>query len=387
MKITLVNSGGQLAYLQGLVSGLSKIKDIHINILDSSQSIGVFDHLENVTLYDIISINNANTTLIRKSVNVCRFYLKLFFYIARTKDKIFHVQWYGRFYVFDRIVLNSFYKICGKKIIFTAHNINKGERDGRISFFQSISLKLLYNVVDVIIVHTRIMKDELVDLYGVGEEKVFVVPHGINNFVDFTSIDRTKSRGFLNIDNDKKVILFFGRIDKYKGLDILIEAFQFLDKDNYTLVIAGSVVKEYLDEFRKKIEPLLCNKSIIARTEYIKNEDIEYYFKGADCLVLPYRRIYQSGVIFLSYQFGLPIVASDVGSLKEDIIEFRTGYICRPEDPFDLAGKIKNYFDSSLYANLESTKVDLRAWANKKYSWDSIGEKTYRIYERHTADS
>ena len=83
---------------------------------------------------------------------------------------------------------------------------------------------------------------------------------------------------------------------------------------------------------------------MLLRAEYIPDEETELYFKAADVLVLPYRHIYQSGVLFLGYSFGLPVLAADVGTLKDEIIEGKTGFVFRPEDPVDLASAIERYF-------------------------------------------
>ena len=77
-------------------------------------------------------------------------------------------------------------------------------------------------------------------------------------------------------------------------------------------------------------------------------------------LVLPYRHIYQSGVLFLGHSFGLPVLAADVGSLKDDIVEGKTGFVFRPEDPDDLARVIEQYFASDLYADLNNRRKEIR---------------------------
>ena len=93
------------------------------------------------------------------------------------------------------------------------------------------------------------------------------------------------------------------------------------------------------------------------RADYIPDDETEVYFKAADVLVLPYRHIYQSGVLFLGYSFGLPVLAADVGSLKDEIIEGKTGFVFRPEDPVDLAKTIEQYFASDLFTNLSSRRA------------------------------
>ncbi|MBI4684793.1 MAG: glycosyltransferase [Nitrospirae bacterium] len=84
----------------------------------------------------------------------------------------------------------------------------------------------------------------------------------------------------------------------------------------------------------------------------------------------------------MAYNFGLPVIATDVGSLREDIIEGETGFISKPEDPQDLAEKIELYFQSDLYKNLESKRQKIIDYANEKYSWEKIGEKTVEVYKK-----
>jgi glycosyltransferase involved in cell wall biosynthesis len=104
------------------------------------------------------------------------------------------------------------------------------------------------------------------------------------------------------------------------------------------------------------------------------------YFKAADVLVLPYRFIFQSGVLFLAYNFGLPVLVADVGSMKEDVIEGRTGFMCRPEDPADLARGLETYFASDLYRELARRRQDIRDYALERHSWEKVGDTTRSVY-------
>ena len=129
---------------------------------------------------------------------------------------------------------------------------------------------------------------------------------------------------------------------------------------------------------------------MIQRIEFIADEDVEIYFKAADVLVLPYREIFQSGVLFLGYNFGLPVIASDVGSLKEEIIQGETGFVCKPNDPDDLARTLERYFKSPLYLDLEANRPKIRAHAHERYSWSKVAQITTAVYSqliRRTAPS
>src|SRR4029077_18634962 len=119
---------------------------------------------------------------------------------------------------------------------------------------------------------------------------------------------------------------------------------------------------------------------VIERIEHVPDEQTELYFKAADVLILPYTRIFQSGVLFLGYSFGLPVIAADVGSLKEEIIESKTGFIFKSQDSFDLARVIGQYFESELFRKLERRRAEIKEYANERYSWNKVAAITTTVY-------
>jgi glycosyltransferase involved in cell wall biosynthesis len=179
-------------------------------------------------------------------------------------------------------------------------------------------------------------------------------------------------------------LLFFGNIASYKGLEYAVAALDRLNRTDrgYRLVIAGQIkgCQPYWEEVDRLIDRLGLRDQIVARIEYIPDEHVEMFFKAADVLVLPYKFIYQSGVLFLSYSFGLPVIATDIGSLSEDVVEGKTGMICRPCDPDDLATKLDRYFDSDLFRNLELSRQSIADYGNRTYSWDTVGEIACALY-------
>src|SRR5205823_6987669 len=112
----------------------------------------------------------------------------------------------------------------------------------------------------------------------------------------------------------------------------------------------------------------------------IPDEETELYFKAADVLVIPYTHIFQSGVLFLGYGFGLPVIAADVGTLKEEIVEGETGFVFKAQDSCDLAEVIGCYFGSELFRNLENRRANIREYANNRYSWDKVTAITMDVY-------
>ena len=97
---------------------------------------------------------------------------------------------------------------------------------------------------------------------------------------------------------------------------------------------------------------------------------------------MPYKHIFQSGPLFLAYKFGLPVIATNVGAFKDDIVEGETGLLCRPEDPEDLSRAINEYFQSDLYENLSTKKAQIIRHANERHSWSIAGEKIAAVYGR-----
>jgi D-inositol-3-phosphate glycosyltransferase len=165
----------------------------------------------------------------------------------------------------------------------------------------------------------------------------------------------------------------------------LVEAFDRVagQEPSARLIIAG-LPKDCWD-YWKKIQATLQARSwrdrLIQKIEYIPDRDIELYFKAADVSVLPYVHIFQSGIFFLAYSFGLPVIATDVGSLREDIIEGETGFVCEPQNASDLARAIQKYFQSDLYHHPESRRHEILRLANKKHSWSEVASITTAVYQ------
>jgi glycosyltransferase involved in cell wall biosynthesis len=231
------------------------------------------------------------------------------------------------------------------------------------------------------------MKQELVKGFGVEQEKISVIPFGINNTIPTSELTSKDARRLLNIQSGNRTLLFFGKIAPYKGLEYLISALAILNRSGAgcQLIIAGSIKAGYTDyweEIQKMITSDELREQVIERIQFIPDEEVEQYFKAADALVMPYTEIFQSGVPFLAYAFGLPVIATDVGSLRDDVIDGETGILCRSRDPMALARAIETYFSSNLYRELEKRREGIRRWANERHSWALVGEITKTAYTR-----
>jgi glycosyltransferase involved in cell wall biosynthesis len=384
LEIALLTGGGDKPYALGIGAALTSV-GVHIDFI-GSDDLSAPELLANprLSFLNLRGDQRGDASTIAKVLRVLKYYARLIGYAAKAKPKLFHILWNNKFHLFDCTLLMLYYKLLGKRVVLTAHNVNAGKRDSNDSWLNRFSLKIQYNLSDHIFVHTDIMKGEMASQFRVLESKISVIPFGINNTVPNTSLSSAEAKRQLGIRNDDKVLFFFGNIAPYKGLEYLVAAsHELLKKDRgYRLLIVGKPKgpESYWNQVRRVIESSWIADRIIAKIEYVPDEETELYFKAADVLILPYMHIFQSGVLFLGYSFGLPAIAADVGNLKEEIIEGDTGFVFKSKDSSDLANKIDRYFNSDLFYNLESRRAKIKAFANERYSWNKVAAITTNIY-------
>lgn len=386
MKVSIFHNAGDFSYLYGLVSGLAKSREINIDVIDSSQSIKPFEKFNNVKVFEFILPFKNTFNPIYRLYRILSPYIKNILYAFKTDSKVFHIQWFNRFHTIDKIFLINFYHLLNKRVIYTAHNVNTLERNNADNLWNRLTLKYFYKKVDHIIVHNNKSKKELIEKFNINENKISVIKFGLNIFTPQKGITKKEAIFKLNLPASKRIILFFGAIHVYKGLEFLLDAYKQLIKesDQFHLVIAGDIRDHsYFNMIKGIIKSNFTNEHISTFFRFIEENEIEYFFSAADCLVLPYRSISQSGVHFLSYSFGLPVIASDVGSFKEeDIILGKTGFIFKAEDSNDLKKALLNYFDSELYKDIDNHKSKIKRWAFETYNWDNIAKTTFNCYKK-----
>ena len=382
--IVLLTGGGDKPYALGMAAALTSA-GIHVDFI-GSDNLSAPELLRNprVKFLNLRGDQSEHASFLAKGLRVLSYYAKLILYAATAKPKLFHILWNNKFQLFDRTLLMLYYRLLGKRIVFTAHNVNSGKRDSNDSWLNRVSLKIQYSLSDHIFVHTEGMKSELVADFWIPEAKVSVVPFGINNTVPNTILSSAEAKRQLGLTSGDKTLLFFGNISPYKGLEYLIVAFtELLKKDrNYRLLIVGKPKgsQSYWNHIRQTIVCTGIEDRIIEKIEYVPDDETELYFKAADVLVLSYTRIFQSGVLFLGYSFGLPAIVADVGSLKEEIVEGETGLVFKPRDSSDLARKTDKYFKSELFGNLETRRRQIKKYANERYSWDRVAAIMMAVY-------
>jgi glycosyltransferase involved in cell wall biosynthesis len=214
----------------------------------------------------------------------------------------------------------------------------------------------------------------LADLSRLEDKKpVMQVLHPLyDNFGDI--VLKEDARRKLGLQPDDRIVLFFGFIRNYKGLDILFDAMKII-KEKATgikLLVAGEF---YEDEkpYLEQIEKNQLGDSLILRTQFIPDSDVKYYLSAADAVVQPYRNATQSGVTPLAYHFEKPMIVTNVGSLPSLVPDYKTGIVCEP-DAASIAAAIMRFYElgeNYFIPHLRSEK--------EKYSWNKMTEAIIKL--------
>ena len=244
------------------------------------------------------------------------------------------------------------------KIVTIADNIKPHEK----RFGDTAFTKYFVKPVDgFITMSEKVMKD----LKQFSQKPAQQIVHPLyDNFGE--KMDKTEARKHLGISVDDKIILFFGFIRKYKGLDILLEAMHTLNLKPKTLNLKLLVAGEFYEDrkmYDDLIEKLNIKSSLILRTDFIADSEVKYYVSAADFVIQPYRNATQSGVTPLAYHFEKPMLVTNVGGLPSLVPDKKVGIVCEP-DAVSVAKGIEQ-----LYEFGESYFLPALIEEKKKYSW------------------
>ena len=191
-------------------------------------------------------------------------------------------------------------------------------------------------------------------------------------------ISKQEARKFLGISDEQRVVLFFGFIRKYKGLDLLLDAVKILKDKSATLptnralgaancvtIIAGEFYEDR-KPYDEQIEALGIRDRLMLRTDFIPGSEVKYYFCAADLVIQPYKNATQSGVTPVAYHFEKPMVVTNVGGLPDQVPDGRAGLVAEPNAE-SLAEKIIQYFEKG-----EDYFIPMLLEEKKKFSWSNM---------------
>jgi len=290
-----------------------------------------------------------------------------------AKCEIIHAQWWSHVLAPIYFVILSICKIRRKKIVITIHNVLPHENNKINNFLN----KAILIFGDKFIVHNKKNKENLSNLYNIPKDKISIIPHGILEVVSIKDISKKEAREHLKIPQNKRVILHFGNIRNYKGLDVLLESLKFIREEieDVILITAGKPWENW-EKYEKIIRNDSISDIIIKKLDFIPPSEVEYYFSAADVVVLPYKYFdSQSGVGALALPFKKPLIVTNVGGLPDFVKDERV--IAKSNNSEDLARVIiKVLKDDDILRKLSRDSEELL----KKYNWDEIAKKTIKLY-------
>lgn len=248
------------------------------------------------------------------------------------------------------------------KIVCIADNIIPHEKRKGDHLFTKYFIK----PVDAFIVMSEKVMSDLKQFDNT--KPVQLIQHPLyDNFGE--KINKELARKNIGIEGEEKIILFFGFIRKYKGLDILLDALALIKKENSTTFFKVLVAGEFYEDrkpFDEQVARLGLEDILILRTEFIPDKEVRNYFCAADVVIQPYRNATQSGVTPLAYHFEIPMIVTNVGGLPALVPDGKVGLVAEP-NATSIAKKITEYFIKDENVFIENLKEE-----KKKFSWKKM---------------
>ena len=204
-------------------------------------------------------------------------------------------------------------KILKIKIIWSIHNVSSHEYHNTI--YEAFVTKILLRKASKITAFNKHIIKEIRKRYNFSGD-ISLMRQGLYEGCYPDNVTKSQARNKFGISENNVVFLLFGHLEEYKGVDILIKAIRIINSDEIKVIIAGS--PKHNLEYAGFIRKIASNDDrIILWDRYIRDDEVQYFFRAADYTIYPYRRIDNSGVLFLTYTFGIPCVVSNRGGVKE----------------------------------------------------------------------
>lgn len=333
--------------------------------------------------YPFLDKEAGLSSIIRRAIKIIEYplnTLEALCLVASKKIKLIHLQSVN---LIELSMVIAF-RLINKKVVYTIHNVKP--RHKQLRFYHVLLYRLMYMLCDRVIIHSKTGKEEIINLYGVDQSKIHVIPHGnYKFFIPEQVLSGAAAKSALSIDPKCKTILFFGAIRENKGLKNILLALPMI-KDSIPdvkLLIVGEPWEDY-KKYRSIISDKNLDGNVWERLAYVRNNDLPLFFSASDLVVLPYNEVTGSGVLQIAYAFGKPVVATDLGSFREAIEDGKNGYLVPLKDTQRLAEKcVAVLADDEKMKKLGDYS---RYLADSRFSWDSIATETIRVYKISLAE-
>ena len=255
----------------------------------------------------------------------------------------------------------------GLPVVFTAHNVVPHEGTA----WDRLGHRLMYGLADRVIVHSEASRARLLALHRGARTRIRVIPQGhyARLFGGFAA-DRRRARADMGLSMAEPVLLFFGAIRPYKGLDVLLRALPAVRRCHpaVRLLICGRPLHAEAAALPQLVADLGLREYVTLEPRYLGFEEVAARFAAADVAVFPYREVDTSAALHVALTLGCPVIATRVGGTSEEVAEGITGRLVEPGDPFALARAIVEALDDpprtrAMGARAREVELVTRDWA------------------------
>jgi glycosyltransferase involved in cell wall biosynthesis len=299
-------------------------------------------------------------------------WLALWRMVLRTRPRILHFQ-ATMVPSLDTFVIPLF-RLAGVKLVLTVHNLlphDRGQRDPAV-------YERLYRRFDHLIVHSHENRESLRHfLKESPEPDISDFVHPAFRFLQ-QPINKQQVRQHLKLPLDAEIVLFFGMIRPYKGLDLLIKAFARISRNRERALLAIVGNCEDFAPYQASIDALGLSKKIVKKIDYIAEEEAALWLAASDIVALAHREIFQSGVASAALGAGRPMVAPRLGGLPEVVRDGQNGRLFTPGNCDELAAAIDELFSSP--DTLDRMAAKSAEMAAGEFSWKKSAEEHLRVY-------
>lgn len=290
--------------------------------------------------------------------------------IARDHPDVIVFSWWNPFFApaFGTIARLARW-LAGTRSVYLCHNVLPHER----TLVDRVLLRYVFSSGAAFITHSEQDRSDLQSLRP--GAPVHLSPHPTYDvFASEETPSPAEAKRRLGLSG-RNVLLFFGFVREYKGLDVLLAAVAQLPQDSdHHLLIVGEFYEDK-SRYRAALDELTSRGRLTLVDRYVPNEEVGLYFSAADLVMVPYLSATQSGVIQIAYGFLKPVVATTVGGIPEVVADGETGYLVPPGDADAMAAAVRRYFNSADRSRFEARI----AAENEKYSWDRMVERIEEI--------
>jgi glycosyltransferase involved in cell wall biosynthesis len=290
-----------------------------------------------------------------------------------ARGDVVHAQWWSYALAPVYVTALGIARLRGKRVLLTVHNVAPHEG----GLVKRALNRVVFRLAHGFVVHSEQNRRELARIIGAGA-RIDVLPHGALE-TPRTGMSRLTARARLGIAPDARVVLCFGNIRPYKGVEVLLRAFARVarDDDRAVLVIAGKPWEDWAP-YARLIDELGIGHRVRCFLDYVPTPEIEPYFVAADVVALPYTHFdAQSGVGTRALPFGRPLVVTNTGGLPELVMEPEA--VVPPSDADALAAALARVLgDAALRDRMAVDSLTIAG----SLSWDRIALRTAEIYAR-----